>query len=149
LLHNFLAMALLSVHVLSSTFSNAAGPAPSYSSFFSGSQGDFQVNRGEARVTCRKTDIHPKFFSDAKVYCNGELVMTTGGTQGEYVVDVWSGNHPFYQGNKTALVLDADRVDKFKQRYAGLASLNTIPVLTKGEIVFERKKKPVKGKGKK
>jgi large subunit ribosomal protein L31 len=75
--------------------------------------------------------------------------MTTGGTQGEYVVDVWSGNHPFYQGNKTALVLDADRVDKFKQRYAGLASLNTIPVLTKGEIVFEKKKKPVKGKGKK
>jgi large subunit ribosomal protein L31 len=142
-------MALLSVHVLSSTFSNAAGPAPSSSSFFSGSQGDFQVNRGEARVTCRKTDIHPKFFSDAKVYCNGELVMTTGGTQGEYVVDVWSGNHPFYQGNKTALVLDADRVDKFKQRYAGLASLNTIPVLTKGEIVFERKKKAVKGKGKK
>jgi large subunit ribosomal protein L31 len=107
------------------------------------------VNRGEARVTCRNTDIHPKFFNDAKVYCNGELVMTTGGTQGEYVVDVWSGNHPFYQGNKTALVLDADRVDKFKQRYAGLASLNTIPVLTKGEIVFERKKKPVKGKGKK
>jgi large subunit ribosomal protein L31 len=75
--------------------------------------------------------------------------MTTGGTQGEYVVDVWSGNHPFYQGNKTALVLDADRVDKFKQRYAGLESLNTIPVLTKGEIVFERKKKSVKGKGKK
>jgi hypothetical protein len=39
-------MALLSVHVLSSTLSNAAGPAPSSSSFFSGSQGDFQVHSG-------------------------------------------------------------------------------------------------------
>jgi hypothetical protein len=37
-------MALLSVHFLPSTFFNAAGPAPSSSSFFSGSQGDFQVH---------------------------------------------------------------------------------------------------------
>ena len=54
------------------------------------------MNRGESRVTCKKADIHPQFFSDAKVYCNGELVMTTGGTQKEYIVDVWPGNHPFF-----------------------------------------------------
>ena len=109
-----------------------------------------QVNRGESRLTCRKQEIHPKFFDDAKVYCNGEHVMTTGGTQGEYVVDVWSGNHPFYQGNKSALLLDADRVDKFRQRYAGFANLQEIPVLTTGEIIFEKKKKGgLKGKGKK
>jgi len=138
----------LSVHILSTLCNNHVPASPS--SFFSGSQGDlFQVERGDARVICKKPDIHPKFFSEAKVYCNGELVMTTGGTQAEYVVDVWSGNHPFYQGNKTTLLLDADRVDKFKQRYGSLTTLNTIPILTKGEIVFERKKKNLKGKGKK
>ena len=29
------------------------------------------------------------------MYCNGEEVMTVGGTQAEYVVDIWSGIHPF------------------------------------------------------
>ncbi|KAL1210147.1 Large ribosomal subunit protein bL31c [Cardamine amara subsp. amara] len=42
------------------------------------------------QITCRKKDLHPEFHQDAKVYCNGELVMTTGGTKKEYVVDVWS-----------------------------------------------------------
>ncbi|KAG4114647.1 hypothetical protein ERO13_D12G058400v2 [Gossypium hirsutum] len=42
----------------------------------------------EPQVTCRKKDIYPEFHEDAKVCCNGELVMTTGGTQKEYVVDV-------------------------------------------------------------
>lgn len=107
-----------------------------------------QVDRGIARVSCRKADIHPKWFNEAKVYCNGELVMTTGGTQEEYVVDIWSGNHPFFQGSKNTLLLDRDRVDKFKQRYGTMGGLSEVPVLTQGEIVFEKKKKvPVKGKG--
>lgn len=107
-----------------------------------------QVNRGESRVTCKKAEIHPQYFEDAKVYCNGELVMTTGGTQNEYVVDVWSGNHPFYQGNKSALLLDADRVEKFRQRYGGFSNIQEIPTLLTGEIVFEKKRKGgLKGKG--
>jgi len=32
-----------------------------------------------------------------QVICNGEEVMSLGGTQAEYNVDIWSGNHPFYQ----------------------------------------------------
>ena len=39
----------------------------------------------------------PEWFEEAKVFCNGEEVMTVGGTQAEYVVDIWSGNHPFFQ----------------------------------------------------
>ncbi|KAK8263792.1 hypothetical protein V6Z12_D12G065200 [Gossypium hirsutum] len=31
----------------------------------------------EPQVTCRKKDIYPEFHEDAKVCCNGELVMTT------------------------------------------------------------------------
>ncbi|MFZ9267392.1 MAG: 50S ribosomal protein L31, partial [Vulcanococcus sp.] len=47
-----------------------------------------------------KADIHPTWYADAKVICNGEVVMTTGSTSPELHVDVWSGNHPFYTGTQ-------------------------------------------------
>ncbi|KAL2892694.1 50S ribosomal protein L31 chloroplastic [Bienertia sinuspersici] len=94
---------------------------------------------------CRKNDIHPEFFDDAKVYCNGELVMTTGGTQKDYTVDVWSGNHPFYLGNRSGVLADADQVEKFRKKFGELSSIMEIPVL-KGEIVLPPKRK---SKGKK
>jgi large subunit ribosomal protein L31 len=63
-----------------------------------------------------KADIHPTWYSDAKVICNGEVVMTTGSTQPEIHVDVWSGNHPFYTG--TQKILDTEgRVDRFMRKY--------------------------------
>ena len=37
-----------------------------------------------------KSEIHPKWYPDAKVICNGEVVMTTGSTKPELHVDVWS-----------------------------------------------------------
>ena len=67
-----------------------------------------------------KSDIHPKWFPEAKVICNGEVVMTTGSTQEELHVDVWSGNHPFFTG--TQKILDTEgRVDRFMRKY-GMAS---------------------------
>ncbi|GBG91249.1 hypothetical protein CBR_g52135 [Chara braunii] len=106
----------------------------------------FRVDRGDARVTCKKADIHPKYFKEAKVFCNGQYVMTTSGSQPEYRVEIWSGNHPFYQGSRAPLISD-DRVDRFRKKYEGLGSLGQIPTLTKGEIIIEKKKKPAKGKG--
>ncbi|KAA3490410.1 hypothetical protein ERO13_D05G195400v2 [Gossypium hirsutum] len=100
------------------------------------------------QVTCRKKDIHPEFHEDAKVYCNGELVMTTGGTQKEYVVDVWSGNHPFYLGNRSAVLVDADQVEKFRKKFGQLSEIMEIPVL-KGEIILPTKRKAGKGGKKK
>ncbi|CAH8390207.1 unnamed protein product [Eruca vesicaria subsp. sativa] len=105
-------------------------------------------NTSVVQITCRKKELHPEFHEDAKVYCNGELVMTTGGTKKEYVVDVWSGNHPFYLGNRSALMVDADQVEKFRKRFAGLSEIMEIPVL-KGEIVLPTKKSKGAGKGKK
>ncbi|XP_043709251.1 50S ribosomal protein L31, chloroplastic [Telopea speciosissima] len=100
--------------------------------------------------TCRKKDIHPEFYEDAKVYCNGELVMTTGGTQKEYMVDVWSGNHPFYLGNRSGVVVDADQVEKFRKKYGELSQIMEIPVLKYGEIILPSKRsKSGAGKGKK
>ena len=70
-----------------------------------------------------KSDIHPTWYPEAKVICNGEVVMTTGSTQPEIQVDVWSGNHPFFTG--TQKILDTEgRVDRFMRKY-GMASTDT------------------------
>ncbi|ERM94635.1 hypothetical protein AMTRI_Chr03g49630 [Amborella trichopoda] len=113
------------------------------------SQPTLKVNMGQGKWTCKKPDIHPQFYEDAKVYCNGEHVFTTGGTKPEYAVDVWSGNHPFYLGNRSALVVDDDQVEKFRKKFGALSDLMEIPVLKYGEIILPTKKKSAKGKGKK
>ncbi|HEY9901989.1 MAG TPA: 50S ribosomal protein L31 [Candidatus Sericytochromatia bacterium] len=68
-----------------------------------------------------KSDIHPKWYPEAKVYCNGEVVMTIGSTKPEIHVDVWSGNHPFYTG--TQKMIDTEgRVERFMRKYGMLES---------------------------
>lgn len=99
-------------------------------------------------VTCRKKDIHPQYHEDAKVYCNGKLVMTTDGTQKEYVVDVWSGNHPFYLGSRSAVMVDDDQVEKFRKKFSELTEIMEIPVL-KGEIVIPSRRRGIQKGGKK
>ncbi|WP_320663756.1 50S ribosomal protein L31 [Prochlorococcus sp. MIT 1223] len=77
-----------------------------------------------------KSDIHPKWFPEAKVICNGEVVMTTGSTQEELHVDVWSGNHPFFTG--TQKILDTEgRVDRFMRKYGMSSSEVENPTNTK------------------
>merc|ERR1712178_393992 len=78
-----------------------------------------------------KKDIHPTFYPEAKVYCNGEMVMTLGGSQEKYVVDLWSGNHPFIQGASNTVVVDEGRVNRFKKRFAGLEKLGSLKIITK------------------
>ena len=68
-----------------------------------------------------KSGIHPEWYPEAKVICNGEVVMTVGSTQPEINVDVWSGNHPFYTG--TQKIIDTEgRVDRFLRKYGMLDS---------------------------
>jgi large subunit ribosomal protein L31 len=63
-----------------------------------------------------KQGIHPEWYPEAKVYCNGKVVMTVGSTQPELNVDVWSGNHPFYTG--TQKIIDTEgRVERFMRKY--------------------------------
>ncbi len=78
-----------------------------------------------------KADIHPTWYPDAKVICNGEVVMTTGSTHPELHVDVWSGNHPFYTG--TQKILDTEgRVDRFMRKY-GMAGTDSAAGVKKDE----------------
>ena len=67
-----------------------------------------------------KADIHPTWYPEAKVVCNGEVIMTVGSTQPEISVEVWSGNHPFYTG--TQKMIDTEgRVDRFMRKYGMLS----------------------------
>ena len=67
-----------------------------------------------------KDGIHPEWYPDAKVICNGEVVLTVGSTQPEIHVEVWSGNHPFYTG--TQKIIDTEgRVDRFLRKYGMLS----------------------------
>lgn len=63
-----------------------------------------------------KKNIHPQWFTDTKVYCDGQLIMTVGSTRAELNVDIWSGNHPFYTGSQR--IIDTEgRVERFLKKY--------------------------------
>jgi len=63
-----------------------------------------------------KTDIHPDWYPNAKVYCDGKLIMAVGSTKPKLHVDIWSGNHPFFTGSQK--IIDTEgRVEKFMKKY--------------------------------
>jgi large subunit ribosomal protein L31 len=62
-----------------------------------------------------KKDIHPKWYPDAKIIHDGEVIMTVGSTQPELTVEIWSGNHPFYTGQQR-LVDTEGQVERFVKR---------------------------------
>lgn len=74
--------------------------------------------RGATAATMRKRDIHPEWYPEAKVFCNGVEVMTVGGTKETYNVDVYSGNHPFYQVRGTQLGWEQQAGQQQQQRAA-------------------------------
>ena len=64
-----------------------------------------------------KKDIHPTYFTDAKIICACGNTMTVGSTIKEIQVEICSACHPFYTG-KQKLVDTARRVEKFQERAA-------------------------------
>lgn len=63
-----------------------------------------------------KKNIHPKWFKDTKVYCDGKLITTVCSTKPELNVDIWSGNHPFFTGSQK--IIDTEgRVERFLRKY--------------------------------
>nr|YP_009369917.1 50S ribosomal protein L31 [Boldia erythrosiphon]ARO90605.1 50S ribosomal protein L31 [Boldia erythrosiphon] len=60
--------------------------------------------------------IHPKWYNDSKVYCDGQLIMIIGSTKAELHIDIWSGNHPFFTGSQK--IIDTEgRVERFMRKY--------------------------------
>ncbi|MDP6388079.1 MAG: 50S ribosomal protein L31 [Candidatus Pacebacteria bacterium] len=64
-----------------------------------------------------KKDIHPKYYTNAKVTCACGNTFKVGSTSEVIEVEVCSACHPFYTG--TEKIIDtAGRVEKFKARMA-------------------------------
>ncbi len=62
-----------------------------------------------------KTDIHPKYYPDAKITCACGHKFSIGGTKPELSVEICSKCHPFFTG-KEKLIDTAGKVEKFKAR---------------------------------
>lgn len=45
--------------------------------------------------------------------CNGVEVMRVGGTKPQYNVDIYSGNHPFYLGNRSSMIVDEGQLNRW------------------------------------
>ena len=64
-----------------------------------------------------KKDIHPKYFTDAKIICACGNVIETGSTVKEMKVEICSACHPFYTG-KQKMLDTAGRVEKFNKKFS-------------------------------
>ena len=64
-----------------------------------------------------KTDIHPKYFVNAKATCACGAVMIVGSTKETIEMEICSQCHPLFTGQEK-IVDTAGRVEKFKQRRA-------------------------------
>lgn len=69
-----------------------------------------------------KSEIHPNWFPNTPVLCEGKTLCTVGSTKPQLQVDVWLGNHPFYTDSQT-LVDSEGRVERFMKKY-GLQTKN-------------------------
>ena len=62
-----------------------------------------------------RTEIHPKYFPEAKVVCACGEEWVTGSTVPELRVDICSNCHPFYTGEQR--IVDTEgQVDRFYKR---------------------------------
>mgnify|MGYP006139157047 FL=1 len=63
-----------------------------------------------------KSDIHPEWFNEAPILCDGKPLCLIGSTKRELQVDIWLANHPFY--TDSLVIIDSEgRVEKFMKKY--------------------------------
>ena len=62
-----------------------------------------------------KKDIHPKYYSEAKVTCVCGNTFTTGSTKKEIHVEICSQCHPFFTG-KMKFIDTLGRVESFQKK---------------------------------
>jgi large subunit ribosomal protein L31 len=63
-----------------------------------------------------KSDIHPKWFENTPVLCDGKPLCFIGSTKSELQIDIWLANHPFYT-NSQVMIDSEGRVEKFMKKY--------------------------------
>lgn len=63
-----------------------------------------------------KVNIHPTWFKNTPVFCDGKLIAHVGSTKQDLTIDMWLINHPFYTDSQT--IIDSEgRVEKFLKKY--------------------------------
>ena len=63
-----------------------------------------------------KPEIHPKYYSQAKVICSCGHTFNTGATQQELKIEICSTCHPFFTGEQR--IVDTEgRVERLRRRY--------------------------------
>ncbi len=63
-----------------------------------------------------KQDIHPTYYTDAKVTCSCGNTWTTGSTRKEIRVEICSKCHPFFSGEQARIVDIEGQVDRFYKK---------------------------------
>ncbi|PIT93445.1 50S ribosomal protein L31 [Candidatus Falkowbacteria bacterium CG10_big_fil_rev_8_21_14_0_10_43_11] len=90
-----------------------------------------------------KKNIHPKYYTDAKVTCVCGNSFVTGSTLPEIKTEICSACHPFYTG-KQKLVDTSRRVDKFQKRAAQAIDMSAV---RKGKKVKQAARAAKRAKG--
>ena len=63
-----------------------------------------------------KTEIHPRYYPEARIVCGCGRSYTTGSTKPEIRVEICRECHPYYTGEQR--IVDTEgRVDRMKRRY--------------------------------
>jgi large subunit ribosomal protein L31 len=63
-----------------------------------------------------KTNLHPTWFPNTPILCDGKPLGLIGSTKSELQVDIWLANHPFY--TKSQVMIDSEgRVERFMKKY--------------------------------
>lgn len=79
-----------------------------------------------------KKEVHPKYYTDAKIICACGNTLAVGSTKQEVKTELCSACHPFYSG-KQKIVDAARRVEKFNAK-----------MVAKDEVGKDKKGKKVK-----
>ena len=63
-----------------------------------------------------KANMHPIWFEETPVLCDGKPLCLIGSTKSELQVDIWLANHSFYTNSQ--IIVDSEgRVEKFMKKY--------------------------------
>lgn len=63
-----------------------------------------------------KSNIHPKWFNETQILCDGKPLCLIGSTKRELQIDIWLANHSFYT-DSLVMVDSEGRVEKFMKKY--------------------------------
>ncbi|MCK9379055.1 MAG: 50S ribosomal protein L31 [Candidatus Moranbacteria bacterium] len=88
-----------------------------------------------------KKNIHPKYFTNAKITCACGAVLETGATIEKMEVEICSNCHPFFSGKKKTIDTTG-RVDRFKKLTQKSAAKKAEATKKKEIKKTEKKAKP-------